>query len=236
MSFDLLAPHYGWMERVLAGGLLQRCRTAWLGQLAGCRRLLIAGVGHGRSLHALLPLCRDLRVVCVDASAGMLREAEKRARRARLDLARVEFVHARLPEWRPPGGAFDAIATPFFLDCFARPQLDAVIAVLAQASAPRATWLVSDFAVPAQGWARQRARAVHALMYAFFRTATKLPARQLTPADPLLAAHGFALGGRRTFNFGLLQADWWFRPLPDEPPRARSRADSPSPGGKSAAP
>lgn len=211
MSFDLLAPHYGWMERVVAGRLLQRCRTAWLGQLAGCQRLLIAGVGHGRLLHALLPRYPALRVVCVDASAGMLRAAEKRARLARLDLRRVEFVHAQLPAWRPPAGAFDAIATPFFLDCFAPPQLDAVVAALATGAAPRAVWLLSDFAVPPRGWARQRARAVHALMYAFFRAVVRLPATHLTPADPLLAAHGFALGGRRTFNHGLLQADWWAR-------------------------
>lgn len=211
MSFDRLAPHYGWMERVLAGRLLQRCRTAWIDRLTGCASLLIAGVGHGRLLHAVLPRHPALRVVCVDASAGMLHEAEKRARRARLDLRRVEFVHARLPAWRPSSGVFDAIATPFFLDCFAPPQLDAVIAALAEGAASRAVWLVSDFAVPPRGWARQRARAVHALMYAFFRATVRLPARRLTPADRLLAAHGFVLGGRRTFNHGLLQADWWAR-------------------------
>jgi ubiquinone/menaquinone biosynthesis C-methylase UbiE len=211
VSFDRLAPHYGWMEQLIAGRLLQRCRTAWIDQLAGCRRLLIAGVGHGRLLHELLPRHRDLRVVCVDASAGMLREAEKRARRARLDLARIEFIHARLPNWAPATGAFDAIATPFFLDCFAPSQLDAVISTLARAATPRAEWLISDFAVPPRGWARQRARAVHALMYAFFRVATRLPARCLTPPDSQLAAHGFVLRGRRTFNHGLLQADWWNR-------------------------
>ncbi|WP_415911154.1 hypothetical protein [Oleiharenicola sp. Vm1] len=109
------------------------------------------------------------------------------------------------------GGAFDAVATHFFLDCFARPQLDAVVAGLAGAATPDATWVISDFAVPPHGWARQRARAVHALMYAFFRVATRLPARRLTPPDALLAAQGFVLGGRRTFNHGLLQADWWQR-------------------------
>lgn len=208
MSFDALAPHYGWMERVLAGRLMERARAAWIDQLAGCERLLVAGVGHGRFLHTLLPRHRSIRIVCVDASARMLHEAAAHARR---DLARVELVHARLPEWRPAAGAFDAVATHFFLDCFARPQLDAVVAHLAAAAARRATWLVTDFAVPPRGWARQRARAVHALMYAFFRVTTRLPARRLTPPDDLLAAHGFALGGRRTFNHGLLQADWWRR-------------------------
>jgi len=211
VSFDLLAPHYGWMERVLAGRLLQRARTAWVDQLAGRERLLIAGVGHGRSLAPLLERHRQLRVTCVDASAGMLREAEARARRAGLDLARVEFIQARLPAWRPEAGAFDALATHFFLDCFAPRELGAVVATLAATAAPDAVWLVTDFAVPPHGWTRQRARAVHALMYAFFRIATRLPARRLTPPDALLAAQGFALGGRRTFSRGLLQSDWWRR-------------------------
>lgn len=211
MSFGLLAPHYGWMERVLAGRLLQRARTAWIDQLADREHLLIAGVGHGRFLHELLPQHRRLRVTCVDASADMLREAEKRARLARLDVTRVQFVHARLPEWRADAGKFDALATHFFLDCFAPRELAAVVASLADAATPDAVWLVTDFAVPPRGWTRQRARAVHALMYAFFRLATQLPARRLTPPDELLAARGFALAGRRTFSRGLLQSDWWRR-------------------------
>lgn len=32
MSFDLLAPHYRWLEFVLAGNKLQRCRTAYLAE------------------------------------------------------------------------------------------------------------------------------------------------------------------------------------------------------------
>lgn len=212
MSFDRLAPHYGWMERVLAGRLLQRCRTAWLDKLGACEHLLVAGVGHGRLLHELLPRHRTIHVTCVDASAGMLRQAEHRARRARLDLARVAFIHARLPEWRPTPAAYDALATNFFLDCFAPAQLAEVIAALSAGARPQAIWLIGDFAVPPRGWTRRRAQAVHALMYAFFRVATRLPARRLTPPDPLLQLHGFALGGRRSFNHGLLQADWWRRP------------------------
>lgn len=139
MSFDRLAPHYSWMERVLAGRLLQRCRTAWLDKLGACENLLVAGVGHGRLLHDLLPRHRTIRVTCVDASAGMLRQAEHRARRARLDLARVAFIHARLPEWRPPPAAYDALATNFFLDCFAPAQLAEVIAALSVTAEANAT-------------------------------------------------------------------------------------------------
>lgn len=210
MSFDRLAPHYGWMETVLAGRRLQRCRTTWLAALAGRRHLLVAGVGHGPALADMLRAHPALRITCVDASAGMLREARRRAHRAGADLARVAFVHARLPGWQPTE-KFDAVATHFFLDCFPPDTLAAVVRTLAQAATPDASWIVSDFAVPARGLRRWRARAVHALMYRFFRVATRLPARRLTAPDHLLERAGFRLRGRRHSEWGLLQADLWQR-------------------------
>jgi SAM-dependent methyltransferase len=210
MSFDLLAPHYGWMEKVLAGPRLQRVRMTWIGELAGCRRLLVAGVGHGPDLAAVLRAHPRLHVTCLDASAGMLRHARARAYRAGADLSRLAFVHAALPEWRPAQG-FDAIATHFFLDCFPPEALAAVIVTLADAATPEARWIVSDFTVPAHGWRRWRARAIHTLMYQFFRVTTRLAAQRWTNPDPLLERTGFRLTGRRTSEWGLLQADFWQR-------------------------
>jgi ubiquinone/menaquinone biosynthesis C-methylase UbiE len=210
-GFDLLAPIYPAMERVIAGPRLQRCRTAWIDELAGARRLLIAGVGHGPTLADLLRRHPQLHVTCVDASARMLAVARQRARRAGLEMSRLEFVHAALPGWQPPAGAFDAIATHFFLDCFTPEQLGAVVATLARAAAPDGRWLLSDFTVPARGPARWRALAVHRLMYFFFRVTTRLAARRVTPPDAVLAAHGFRLQRRQTHNWGLLHADLWLR-------------------------
>lgn len=210
MSFDLLAPHYRWMERVLAGPRLQRCRTTWLEQLAGRRHLLVAGVGHGPALPLLLRNYPGLRITCVDASAGMLAAAGRNARRAGADLSRITFVHGTLPDWRT-NDRFDAIATHFFLDCFPPETLRAVVESLAALATPDAVWIVSDFAIPLRGARRVRARAVHALMYRFFRTVTHLPARRLTPPDAALVDAGFRLAGRRTSEWGLLQADLWRR-------------------------
>lgn len=210
-GFDVLAPHYSWMEKILAGPRLQRCRTTWLDELAGCERILIAGPGHGPVLRELLARNPRARVTCVDASAGMLAVAEQRARRAGLDRARLTFVQAALPAWSPAAGAYDAIVTNFFLDCFPPEELPAVVRVLARGAAPAARWVVSDFTVPPRGLARRRAQLVHALMYAFFRIVTGLRARRVTAPDGLLAAQGFALAGRRTSEWGLLHADLWAR-------------------------
>ncbi|MES2693186.1 MAG: class I SAM-dependent methyltransferase [Verrucomicrobiota bacterium] len=211
MSFDVLAPHYTWLETVLAGPKLQRCRIAWLEELAGCRDILIAGVGHGHFLRRCAQRFPRARVTAIDASARMLDHAERGARRAGIGSEQVTFVHAALPAWSPPKASFDAVVTPFFLDCFPPAELNAVVTSLARAARPQARWLVSDFAVPERGSARLRALAVHALMYAFFRRLTRIRARRVTAPDGFLQAHGFTLAGRTTSEWGLLHSDLWLR-------------------------
>jgi SAM-dependent methyltransferase len=211
MSFEVLAPHYTWLEAVLAGPRLQRCRTTWLDSLAGCERVLVAGIGHGHFLRTAAVRFPALRFTAIDASPGMLRHARQRAQRGGVDLRRIEFVEAALPAWRAPVGAYDAVVTNFFLDCFAPPELGKVVAQLAGATRGDARWLLADFRVPSRGWRRRRARLIHGLMYAFFRRVTAIKARRVTDPDPLLRANGFTLIGRKTSEWGLLHSDLWQR-------------------------
>ena len=210
MSFDRLAPHYRWMEAVLAGRKLQRCRLAWLEKVRDCRRVLIVGVGHGRFLECALREMRDSEFVCVDASAAMLERACAAAQRTG-ESARVRFIHAALPEWEPARADFDLIVTHFFLDCFPEPMLSRVVARLAAAALPDARWLLADFQIPARGAARLRARMVLALAYAFFRISTRLPARRLVAPDDALTRNDFVLQHRRVSDWGLLHSDVWRR-------------------------
>lgn len=215
LSFDRLAPHYTWMENILAGPRLQRARLAFVDALASRKRLLIAGVGHGHFLRACALRFPHLEIVGIDVSAGMLQRAQRHA-----SPDRHKFAQATLPDWTPPVAHFDAIATHFFLDCFPPGELARVVTILASAAQSNAAWLVTDFSIPDHGWRRQRARAIHRAMYAFFRPVTGIRARCVTPPDAHLAAHGFQLAGRRTTNFGLLQSDLWVR----DPPTPRENS------------
>lgn len=210
MSFDRLAPHYRWMEAVLAGGKMQRCRVTWLDEVRDCRRVLIVGVGPGRFLEPALREMRGSEFVCVDASAAMLERA-RGAAQCTGESTRVSFIHAALPEWEPEGAGFDLIVTHFFLDCFPEPLLSEVVARLAAAAKPDAHWLLSDFQIPARGAARLRARFVLALAYAFFRVTTRLPARRLVAPDDALTRNGFRLQRRSVTDWGLLHSDVWRR-------------------------
>jgi ubiquinone/menaquinone biosynthesis C-methylase UbiE len=210
MSFDSLAPHYRWMEWLLAGSKLQRCRTAFMDKLSGAHRILLLGEGHGRFLEALAKRNPSVRITCVDASSRMLLEAERRLRKSRVQLS-VEWVHADVFSWFPESRDYDCIVTHFFLDCFTGEQVNELVRKYSACLKPEGKWLLADFCQPSDGFRRLRARAILWLMYRFFRFATKLRADNLAPPDASLAANGFGLRKRLAFDWGLLHADLWCR-------------------------
>jgi len=211
MSFDALAPHYRWMEFILAGEKLQRCRTAFLDQVSQARNILIVGEGHGRCLVECCRIFQDAQIACVDASESMLFQARRRCAGRGLNANRVEFIQADALKWTPVSSGWDLIITNFFLDCFEAEQLERLISRLAAAAAPAANWLIADFQMAPAGWKRARSRLILWAMYVFFRVMTRLPAERLVAPDGFLERSGFALRQRAETEWGLLHSDWWER-------------------------
>jgi ubiquinone/menaquinone biosynthesis C-methylase UbiE len=211
MSFDLLAPHYRWMEFALAGEKLQRCRTAFLDETKAARNVLILGEGNGRFLAECRGKLTEARITCVDQSARMLWHAQKRLERLGLNRERVSFLQADALDWSPPENTFDLVVTHFFLDCFRPEQVEQLIQKLSRAATQRASWLLADFQLPASGWRQCRARIILWMMYLFFRAVTDLPARRLSKPDDFLRANGFVLAKRKSTEWGLLHSDRWSR-------------------------
>ncbi len=211
MNFNRLAAHYHWMEKLFAGGLMQRCRTAFLPQTRGCRRALLVGEGTGLFLAELLRTNQEIQVVCLEHSSGMVAQARQRLVRAGLDDSRVQFQQTDALRWTPPEQGFDLIVTNFFLDCFRTDQLQWLVPLLAKGAATDAIWLLADFRLPEGGWRRARAIMNLAALYAFFKIFTSLPATWLTPPDSFLITAGFRLEDRRLASFGFAHADLWRR-------------------------
>jgi len=209
MSFDSLAPAYRAMERVLAGSLLQQCRTAYLEEVRQARNALLLGEGPGRYLLELLRVNPHVRVTYLDSSAGMVAVARAQMAARGFSETRAFFVCTDWRDWDGAGGPFDLVATHFFLDCFNANELAVLVAKVKAWAGESALWVVSDFCEPAGGWRRFRARLVLRLAYLFFRWTTGLSASSLVCPDPLLANTGLALIERRFFNYGLLHADLW---------------------------
>lgn len=215
MSFDLLAPHYRWMEAVLAGDKLQKCRVHWLDSVRHCRRALLVGEGNGRFLSVCAEKLPDAQFTVVDASAEMLRQAERRWSRAGGLPDRVKFLQRSLPGLGLSEQTFDLIVTNCFFDCFTPEQLQRVIDDIARFANESAIWLVTDFAVPERGWAKWRAKAALRAAYTFFRLTTRISAREICPPDPLLVKAGFELKGRVEGDAGLIYSAMWQR-LPEK--------------------
>jgi Methyltransferase domain len=211
MSFDTLAPHYRWMEFVLAGEKLQRGRTAFLDEIPVVRNILLVGEGPGRSLLECRRRFGNSPITCLDASKAMLDQARRQLNRRNHGVAPVKFLQADILDWQPGAEIYDLIVTNFFLDCFRADQLLRIISKLGAAAASDAHWLIADFQMPAAGLRRIRSRLILWMMYAFFRTATDLPARRLTAPDLLLERTGFTLHRRIESEWGLLHSDWWRR-------------------------
>lgn len=210
MSFDRLAPHYRWMEAVMAGGLLQRCRTRWLGEVRESRHALLVGEGNGRMLEVCATALPKCQFTVLDQSEGMLAQAQRRWRRVE-GKQNVVFECADLRDWHADEASFDLVVTNFFLDCFTPEELARVIRNISAAASNRAQWLMADFCVPQSGWRRVRAQVVLALAYGFFRAATGILAGRMTSPEVGLRAAGFELQQRERFNHGLLHADLWSR-------------------------
>lgn len=209
MSFDVLAPHYRWMEFVLAGNKLQCCRTAFLNRVGDAKKVLIVGEGNGRFLVECRRALPHAKILCADASQRMLSLARRRLAKRCGGCERTEFVCADALAWSPPERSFDLIVTHFFLDCFQREQLESLTVKFAAVAAPGANWLLADFQMAQSGMDRYRSKAILWLMYRFFRVVTRLPASRLVSPDDSLGRRGFALRERRVTEWGLLRSDWW---------------------------
>ena len=211
MSFDRLAPHYRWLEAVLAGGKLQQCRVAWLNEAQHCRRALVVGEGNGRFLAACAKRLPETHFTVVDSSARMLELAQTNWLHAGGTASHAAFVHAVLPGLNLSSGSFDLIVTHCVLDCFQSDQLAQVISELAELATPDATWLITDFAVPERGLARWRAQIILWLAYTFFRLTTDISACSIIAPAPWLESAGFARKRSLQKEWGLLYSELWQR-------------------------
>jgi SAM-dependent methyltransferase len=190
-TFDGLAPHYRWLERLTFGDRLQWCRAALLPCVADSRRVLVVGDGNGRFLEAFLRANPVAAVDAVDISPGMTRLARTRVG----GTERVRFHVADVRTDPLPGSGYDLVVTNFVLDCFPADQLEVVIDRLAEVCGP--------------GGRRTAGRVALTGMYAFFRAITRIPARRLVDPGPMLAARGFAPIVEASRWGGFLSARLW---------------------------
>lgn len=212
MNCDRIARLYVIGERLVFGRALDRCRTRSLSALAPHRAALVCGDGDGRFLAALLQSDCVQQVDAIDVSRRMTTLAERRVgcRRRENEPARVEFFCADIRTFVSTR-TYDLIATHFFLDCFDEREIRSVVHRIARLADANATWIVSEFQVPAQGLARHLGSIAISGLYATFRVLTGLRVRRLPDYRAALAECGFVEVSDLPSWGGLLSSQIWRR-------------------------
>lgn len=212
MSFDRIARHYRLLETIAFGQALQRARVCWIDNIPRPKRALILGEGNGRFLCELLRVHPEIDVDCIDRSARMLALAKRRIRKlCPGSYERVRFVHQDVRDW-PAQHSYDLLVTHFFLDCFRRDELKAIIEKLAAAAMPIATWLVADFTIPPSGTiGRVHSKFWLRLMYWFFRRTAGISASELFDPSPYLRANRFTCLACQLARIGMVKSELWQR-------------------------
>jgi len=207
MNCDHIAPFYRTFETLAFGSRLQCHRLAFLDTAANKHRALVLGDGDGRFTRAFATTYPKLPIDSIDLSAGMLVQARKRM----VHNPNVNLIHADALKFPLPIGEYDILFTHFFLDCFNRQDLTALIPLISQSLCPRATWIITDFHQAQQGWRKLYTRAWLKMMYTFFYLATGLKTRQLANYVEDVSAARFTLQQQRMSADGLIKSQHWQR-------------------------
>ena len=205
-NFNGLAGVYRWLEMATCGPLLSRCRFAFLDEMLASRNALVIGDGDGRFTARLLEENPAVLVDALDASPAMLRAMVDNAgiRSARI---RVHLADARL--WEPLTPTLDLIVTHFFLDCLTTREVAALARRLRLCVRPDATWVVSEFAIPAGWFGWLVARPLITALYFAFWVLTGLSVFRLPNHRKALDEAGFTLSRQRTWLGGMLVSELW---------------------------
>ena len=210
-NFDSLAHLYRWMEYLSFGTMLERCRFHFLSRCGSAGHALILGDGDGRFTARFLAENPDVRVDAVDASAAMLQALRGRVQRLGPQAtARLQTLQADLRAFTPVG-SYDHVVTHFFLDCLSNDELDSLLLRTLPHLTPRATWWVSEFAIPQKGWRRWGAQRLVGFLYFAFRLLTGLRVQQIPDYGAIFLCHGFYRREHACFLGGLLVTELWER-------------------------
>jgi hypothetical protein len=100
--------------------------------------------------------------------------------------------------------------THFFLDCFPRDEVKAIVDKLAGAAAPGAVWLLADFTIPPAGiFSRMHAKLWLHMMYLFFRCAAGITANGLVDPSLYLEANNFVPMTHQSSRAAMLKSELW---------------------------
>lgn len=181
MSFDVIAPVYDLLSRMVYGRSIVAAQKYMLKYIPEESSVLIVGGGTGWIIGELFAINKACSVVYMEASQKMLEKAQARIHTR--DQSRIQFL---LQSEIPSEGSYDVVITNFFLDLFPSCKLRTIIQQLKNLIKDDGSWIVTDFVDDGKRWQRLMLK----IMYIFFRTLSKIEATVLPPWQLLLKENG----------------------------------------------
>ena len=211
-NFDSVARAYRWMEYFSFGPMLERCRFHFLMRCSHARHALVLGDGDGRFTARLLASNPNVHVEAIDASRAMLAQLRKRARHICRDAdTRLSTREIDIRQFTPTSNDYDLVVSHFFLDCLTDSEVTNLIARVTPHMTQDATWLVSEFAVPEQGWRRLGARMLIRSLYLAFSLLTQLNVRAIPDYAKAFSDNRFHPVDKAELLVGMLITEVWGR-------------------------
>lgn len=185
MNYNRVAGCYDLLSGIVFGNTLIRSQTCLLRFVKDNDKILIAGGGSGKILEeADRSGLRGLEILYAEASAAMIRRAQKR----KLSNITVQFATGAVEQMELPTG-FDIIFTPFLFDNFTDEAAANLFSFLHQHLAPGGYWLYADFHVSSSSslWKK----ALLQSMYAFFRLTAGVKTNRLPDTSRLFQQYAY---------------------------------------------
>ncbi|NQZ75577.1 MAG: class I SAM-dependent methyltransferase [Ekhidna sp.] len=176
-DFDLVAPFYDLLGRIVFGKSLVRAQLAQINEITPGSSVLILGGGTGEMLTHM----GESRIVFVEQSKNMIQRAEQRPTVATVRFVNIDFLYFQARS------KFDYIVCPFFLDCFDTASLTQVVRKCKSMLASSGRLIVADFE-----YQRVNSFILNA-MHAFFSLMANLQSKKLKPLNEIVLSEGFEL-------------------------------------------
>jgi tRNA (cmo5U34)-methyltransferase len=208
-QFDLVAPFYPGLERLVFGKHLDDARQTFLLAILKANQVLLVGEGNGRFLKLLKTRRFAGQIRVVEKSSMMIRLAKNRV--GSLGNLDLEFVQDDFRRCQL-GKGFDCVVTHFFLDLFNPPAQQAIVEKFAQLTDEMATWINVDF-IPARTW---RGRALMWSQYRFFRAVSRIEVKSCSDELPAAIQSGWSLVEAVPYLGGLVVARRYQKAAPNK--------------------
>ncbi|MBL4657527.1 MAG: class I SAM-dependent methyltransferase [Flavobacteriales bacterium] len=186
-------------------GAIQRCEYEQLGLLKNKKSILVIGGGTGKIIHQIEARCEFDVLAYVDSSKKMIASAQAHISRAHPELLdKVEFYTEDIQTF-VPSRTYDAVLTPFVLDCFTEEQLlDLGPKTLSWLSSD-GIWLFSDFSTSSNsGVSRVFSLVMTTFLYLVFKLIANLKIVSLPDFENFFKQLPLKLIEERTFFLGVL--------------------------------